>query len=72
MNQTIEFNIYGPTEDKEYWEVCQTLIEGLPSNIQVNYYGSVDHSNIVDVFHLTTSFYCQLMGKTLAMWLVNL
>ncbi len=46
----IEFNIYGPKENQHYWMKCQELIDGLPSNINVNYCGLVSHSEVHDIF----------------------
>ena len=51
----IEFDIYGPDEDKDYWGKCQKLISDLPSNIIVNYKGFVepkDISTTLSKYHL--------------------
>jgi glycosyltransferase involved in cell wall biosynthesis len=42
----IWFDIYGPLEDRGYWEECRRLIAGLPTNIQVQYRGSVPHDTV--------------------------
>lgn len=34
---TIEYDIYGNLEDKEYWEQCLAIVKNLPPNITVNY-----------------------------------
>lgn len=46
----VVFNIYGPKENPQYWMKCQELIDGLPSNINVNYCGLVSHSEVHDIF----------------------
>ncbi|WP_017187535.1 glycosyltransferase family 4 protein [Alkalibacillus haloalkaliphilus] len=46
----ITFNIYGPIEDQEYWSMCETKIKGLPTNVKVNYFGSISHNEVHDVF----------------------
>jgi len=43
------FTIYGPLEDRRYWEECQLLIDALPSNIRVTYAGELPHADVVTV-----------------------
>ncbi|MBK8521413.1 MAG: glycosyltransferase [Chitinophagaceae bacterium] len=38
---SIEYNIYGPIKDKQYWEACEAQIKKLPPNITVNYHGDI-------------------------------
>lgn len=35
-------DLYGPINDEVYWKKCLNIIKTLPSNIEVNYKGSVD------------------------------
>lgn len=44
------FDIYGPIENKDYWEKCKELIRGLSDNIHVTYQGFVSHEEVHDVF----------------------
>jgi glycosyltransferase involved in cell wall biosynthesis len=37
----VYFDIYGPLEDKEYWDECAKIIGELPSNIHARYAGVV-------------------------------
>jgi glycosyltransferase involved in cell wall biosynthesis len=46
----IEFNIYGPIEDKPYWEKCQNTISQMGENIKVNYYGPINNEKVNDVY----------------------
>jgi len=39
----IEFSIYGPREDRQYWSECEKLICTLPDNVSVTYHGSLPH-----------------------------
>lgn len=41
MEQGVEFDIYGPIEDQDYWKECQSLAEGLPVNVRVAYRGEL-------------------------------
>ncbi len=42
----INYTIYGPIEDPVYWAKCQDLIKALPSNVCVNYGGSLSPNEI--------------------------
>lgn len=42
----IEYNIYGPVKNHEYWSKCRDIIDKLPENISVNYHGDIPHSEI--------------------------
>ncbi len=46
VSGVVEFAIYGPISDEEYWEKCKVLIAQLPPNIRVTYYGEVEHENV--------------------------
>lgn len=37
----IQFDIYGPIEDKDYWQECQELIGQLPPRVMVAYRGEI-------------------------------
>jgi glycosyltransferase involved in cell wall biosynthesis len=42
----IEYNIYGPVKDADYWHQCLGQIKKLPLNITVQYHGDVTPSEI--------------------------
>lgn len=42
----IKYDIYGPLEEKDYWQECQALIKEMPSNICVTYHGSISHDQV--------------------------
>ena len=44
--EEIEFNIYGPVKDEEYWDVCRQEIKRLPQNIKVNYHREIEPQKI--------------------------
>jgi len=50
LNGTVNFNIYGPPEDEDYWIECQRQISNLPKNIRVRYFGMVPPDNVGEVF----------------------
>ncbi len=45
----LRFDIYGPVEDRDYWEECLRLISGLSEWIQVTYLGAVPHEDVARV-----------------------
>jgi glycosyltransferase involved in cell wall biosynthesis len=46
----IDFDIYGPIEDHEYWERCQEGIHRLPDHVRVQYKGAVSSDQVVHIF----------------------
>lgn len=60
---SIIFDIYGPMEDKEYWEECKIIIEDMPSNITVNYNGEVEHYEIENIFGNYHAFLFPTLGE---------
>jgi len=46
----IEFDIFGPIEDKEYWDKCKQYIRKLGENIIVKYKGIVQNKDVQNVF----------------------
>ena len=45
----VVFDIYGPSEDKSYWEECTKLIDNLAGNIAVHYQGVVEHQKVYEI-----------------------
>ncbi|MBS1604122.1 MAG: glycosyltransferase family 4 protein [Bacteroidetes bacterium] len=44
----IEFDIFGPVKDRQYWKQCLALFASMPGNIKVQYKGSVAPSQAID------------------------
>lgn len=59
----VEFNIYGPMEDKSYWSECEKIIAGLPGNIKVRYYCSVAHDRVGTVMREHDIFLFPTLGE---------
>lgn len=59
----VEFNIYGPMEDKVYWTECQKTISSLPENIEVRYCGSVAHDKVGTVMRGHDLFFLPTLGE---------
>jgi glycosyltransferase involved in cell wall biosynthesis len=45
----IEYNIYGPIKDTEYWAHCQKQITSLPSNVSVLFHGEINPTKVESV-----------------------
>ena len=63
LKGTVEFNIYGPMEDKVYWAECQKTISSLPENIEVRYCGSVAHDKVGAVMREHDIFFLPTLGE---------
>lgn len=57
----VNFWIYGPLEDADYWQKCEELIDELPNNIRVAYGGEVAADDVGPLL----SFYNLLLFPTL-------
>lgn len=44
----VDFTIYGPAEDVEYWSQCQQAIEELPANIRCHIMGPVPSPKVME------------------------
>ncbi len=47
--ENINYNIYGPVKEAQYWEECVTQINLLPKNITVQYHGEILPKNVSDI-----------------------
>ncbi len=63
INGNIEFNIYGPIEDSNYWEKCNYAILDLPANISIQYKGVINHENIIETFNKHHIFLFPTLGE---------
>ncbi|MBO8173584.1 MAG: glycosyltransferase [Bacillaceae bacterium] len=59
----IQFNIYGPIEDQDYWLKCQKIIESLPENIKVSYKGIIGHERVIEIFKENHVFLFPTLGE---------
>lgn len=59
----IQFNSYGPVDDKAYWAKCQKIISSLPGNIEVKYCGSITHNKVGAVMREHDLFFLPTLGE---------
>jgi glycosyltransferase involved in cell wall biosynthesis len=45
----IQFDVYGPKEDPEYWAECEAIIATLPDNVIVEWKGALPTDEVIDV-----------------------
>ncbi|QAA34736.1 glycosyltransferase family 4 protein [Clostridium manihotivorum] len=57
------FDIYGPMEDKAYWQECENIIKELPENVKVSYKGEVSHSEVPHIFEKYHAFFFPTLGE---------
>lgn len=59
----ITFDIYGPIENKEYWEKCKYLMEKGGHNIKYSYCGEVNRDEIFSVFSKYDLFFFPTLSE---------
>lgn len=59
----INYEIYGPIEDEDYWAECQATIAKLPPNVIVNYHGSIDREEVPKVLARAHAFFMPTLGE---------
>ena len=59
----IEFDIYGPIKDVEYWNECKILINEMPMNIKVSYKGEVNPEDVTETISKYNLFVLPTLGE---------
>jgi glycosyltransferase involved in cell wall biosynthesis len=62
LGGNINYDIYGPIEEQDYWNQCQEVIKVMPSNVRVSYKGIL----LKDEVHLALSKYDLMFFPTLS------
>lgn len=63
VGSPVQFDIYGPIEDANFWAECISLIEKLPSHVAANYRGTVEPSTIAATFAQYDAFLFPTAGE---------
>ena len=58
LQSKVVFDIYGPAEDKNYWEECKKAISKKPTNVKINYYGAIKADDVSKVYQ---NHHCALL-----------
>ncbi|MGN6605074.1 MAG: glycosyltransferase [Ginsengibacter sp.] len=56
MTDNIEYDIYGPIKDEDYWDLCKEQMRKLPRNISVLYHKEIEPSKVKEVLQETHVF----------------
>ncbi|NMM30632.1 MAG: glycosyltransferase [Cellulomonas sp.] len=59
----LDFDIYGPIEDKKYWASCQRLVDKSPENVRVNYRGLLRSDQVQEAFAQYDGFIFPTLGE---------
>ncbi len=49
LSGPVELDLWGPLEDKQYWQACQQQISLSPPSLNVRYRGEVEHEKLHDL-----------------------
>jgi len=59
----VQFDIYGPLEDLNYWTECNRIINFLPNNIKVQYMGAINHNRVSTIIEKYDLFFLPTLGE---------
>lgn len=59
----VNYDIFGPIEDKEYWEKCKQVIKEIPQNITVTYKGEISHNDVATTLEKYHCLFFTTMGE---------
>jgi glycosyltransferase involved in cell wall biosynthesis len=59
----VQLDVYGPAENRAYWEKCQAIVATLPGNIQVRYQGPLPHEQVQHVMRQAHLFFLPSHGE---------
>lgn len=63
VKQSAIYHIYGPIEDVEYWKKCESLIEILPTHIDVQYKGILKPIDVLETISKYDVFFMPTKGE---------
>lgn len=59
----VVLNIHGPAEDLDYWNLCQSLIQQLPLNIEVNNFGAYKNEDVEKILGENDILFLPTLGE---------
>ena len=63
VSESIDFDVFGPIEDRRYWRLCERDIAELPSNVRVAYRGEVPLEGVMSVLARYDLFFLPTYGE---------
>lgn len=63
VSRPVEFDIFGPREDEQYWARCQELIRSMPGHVRVRYRGELPAEAVLPTFGGYDAFLFPTLGE---------
>ncbi|MBI5034848.1 MAG: glycosyltransferase [Chloroflexi bacterium] len=63
VHGSVQFDIYGPIEDRAYWETCLKIMATMPQNVCVEYKGAVLPDEVAQVLSQSHLFLLPTQGE---------
>jgi len=63
VRSEVDFDIYGPLEDADYWTGCLQLIDQLPDNVRATYRGMLRPDQVRETFAQYDGFILPTLGE---------
>jgi len=63
VRSEVDFDIYGPLEDANYWTTCRRLMNELPDNVRANYRGMLRPEQVRETFAKYDGFILPTLGE---------
>ncbi|MGN0601578.1 MAG: glycosyltransferase family 4 protein [Oscillospiraceae bacterium] len=63
VKSKVNFTIYGPVHEQEYWEKCEHELKKFPENVSWFYEGNVDSENVVEILRRHHVFLFPTLGE---------
>lgn len=49
VTSEVDFNVYGPIEDQDYWNACLEISKNFPKNVRFKYHGSASYDRVPEI-----------------------
>lgn len=63
VRNPVEYHIYGPVEDVDYWKSCQSLVSQLPAHVLVKYKGELKPEKVIETLSKYDVFFFPTKGE---------
>lgn len=63
VRQPVDYHIFGPIEDVEYWAKCEAAMSTLPSHVQIKYEGELNSDAVVKTMSRYDLFFMPTKGE---------
>jgi glycosyltransferase involved in cell wall biosynthesis len=63
VQSPLAYDIYGPIEDRDYWQQCERMIATLPPNVTVEHKGTLNSDEVVQTLDAYDVFFFPTKGE---------